>query len=405
MKTAPLEIQSAFNSKSNLQIVAGLGVLLLLAFAAFYKSPTSAKSRSLLSQAQVLMEKPGKQNAAQALLLLNEAARLTPQKTDVYTTRGYAYELLEENKKAAADYSYALSLKAGDAWTHTHYARVLLGIGQTRPALKETQRAISLEPQNDNAHYFQGIAYQRLEMVPEALQAFDKAVEIAPDAARIRLSRAQLFRRQGNNKRALEDCSAAIRYGSGDILNEAHILRGTILMDEKKFQKAKSDFDAVITIDAKSWRAFYFRGMVYLNLKKYPSALKDLNRAIAIEPKNWLAFYNRGYAYQELQKFALALSDFNQAIKLNPKSGASYGNRARILMRRKEWKKAIADYTTALALNKEYDSAYTGRGWANIRLDNPSAAERDYTVLIQQKKAFERGARFSRTGALDAISR
>lgn len=341
------------NQKRGLWLLAGLGVLLALSGALVWHSQTVAKAQFALDEAQPLLDTGKKQDARQALSLLDEAALLAPKMAEVYTKRADAYQTLGEYEKVAADASKAIALEPENVSAHKSYAHALIRLKKYRQALKMTERAIALEPDNFGAQYLHGLAYWHLKMYPQALRAFDKCIELYPKVAKPYLARARILRAQGHYKRAFQACSAAIRYyGKGDFLVSAYITRGNASASQKQFRKAIADYDVAITID----------------------------------PQYAMGFYNRGRSYLKLKKFALAMNDFDRAIALDKDYIYSYFFRAQVFMYREEWKKALDDCNRALQLDSNYDRARQLRIWANYILDDAGAMERDCNFLIRQKR-------------------
>ena len=127
---------------------------------------------------------------------------------------------------------------------------------------------------------WRGETYRLMERYVEALQDFDRAIELDP------------------------------KY------DWAIALRGLTFCLMELYPEALEDIDRAIELNPKYDWAIAHRGQTYLMLKLYNEALADFNRAIDLDSdSNWY-LYNRALAYQALNQPDKAWADLALAIKL-----------------------------------------------------------------------------------------
>ncbi|MGF2036511.1 MAG: tetratricopeptide repeat protein, partial [Nostoc sp. CmiVER01] len=112
---------------------------------------------------------------------------------------------------------------------------------------------------------------------------------------------------------ALQDFDRAIELNPKD--DWAIACRGETYRSMKRYPEALQDFDRAIELNPKYEWAITNRGETYLMLKLYNEALIDFNRAIDLDSDNW-KLYDRALTYQALNQLDKARSDLALAIKL-----------------------------------------------------------------------------------------
>ncbi|MGZ3649151.1 MAG: tetratricopeptide repeat protein [Syntrophales bacterium] len=117
----------------------------------------------------------------------------------------------------------------------------------------------------------------------EAIEAFDKAIELNPKDAVAYNNRGAAYGQTGNYKQQIEDSTKALQ------------------MNPK---------DAV---------AFNNRGVAYGELGNYQQEIEDCTRAIELNPNLAMAYYHRGIAYHKMGNRKQAIKDKSKAYALNPR--------------------------------------------------------------------------------------
>ncbi|WP_242057906.1 MULTISPECIES: tetratricopeptide repeat protein [Nostoc] len=187
-------------------------------------------------------------------------------------------------------------------------------------ALQDFDRAIELNPKFDWwAIAGRGVTYRDMERYAEALQDFDRAIELNPKDDWAIASRGVTYRLMERYAEALQDFNRAIELNPNELnpkFDWAMAHRGETYRLMKRYPEALQDFDRAIELNPKLDWAIANRGITYLQLKRYNEALVDFNRAIDLHSdSNWY-LYNRALAYQALNQPDKAWADLAFAIKL-----------------------------------------------------------------------------------------
>ena len=198
--------------------------------------------------------------------------------------------------------------------------------GKYDEAIQAYDRAIELEPKNIDAWNNRGEAFHNQAKFDEAIRCFDKAIEIDPQYAAA-----------WNNE-------------------------GTVLDDQGKYNESISYFDKAISYFDKAIklnpmltaRVFNNKGYAFQYLGNYDKAVQAYDDAIALDPNIKEAWNNKGYALYYQGKYDEAIQAFDKATEINPQYAAAWNGKGDALKALGR----IAEADAAFAKAKEL--GYTG---------------------------------------------
>jgi TolB-like protein/Tfp pilus assembly protein PilF len=252
-------------------------------------------------------------DALQAKLSPSESHVLAPVRTqdteayDLFLRGEYEFHQAESSlaaevyDRADAFYRQALAQDPNFAEAAAELARSRLSrqwfVSPLAPAeLEEVKslidRALALAPNSPEAHFALGLFfYQAHRQYEMALTEFNRTLELQPNNASARLSRASVYRRRGEWERSLTDFQRAEELDPRDALLPREI------------------------------------GVTYLWLRLWKDAERAELRALAIDPHNALAalwlLLSRLYGTGDAGSARRALDGFPEATKILPRAGAS----------------------------------------------------------------------------------
>lgn len=85
-----------------------------------------------------------------------------------------------------------------------------------------------------------------------------------------------------------------------------HFEKGQVLLEEREYQQALSEFNNAIEADGTYFRYYYFRARTYYSLKRYDQAIKDLKKALDISPEYNAALFLLVRAYYRKKDYVRA---------------------------------------------------------------------------------------------------
>ena len=198
-------------------------------------------------------------------------------------------------------------------------------------------------------HFYRGLAKYTSGKYEEAIEDYNKSIEINPQIPVAYNNRGLAKEALGKYKEALDDYNKAIEIDPQYAV--AHNNRGNAKQALEKYKEALDDYNKAIEIDPQYGNAYYNRGHAKQALEKYKEALDDYNKAIEIDPQDAVAHNNRGNAKQALEKYKEALDDYNKAIEIDPQNGNAYYNRGITKLKLGNREEGIEDYNKAIELD------------------------------------------------------
>jgi tetratricopeptide (TPR) repeat protein len=192
-----------------------------------------------------------------------------------------------------------------------------------------------------------GVAYARRQSPREAIEDFNRAVQLFPEYAAIY-----------NN-------------------------RGTVLLGIGAVREAMRDFDRALLLAPGYAASYSNRAGAYLKLGQLQLAIADYTKAIALVPTSPAAFTGRGRAHLAAQRPVAASRDFTRAVGLDARFSAAYRSRAEAKLALERWDEAIEDFSRAIAFDPRNADLYVARGGAYLEGGNAPSAVKDFTTAIE----------------------
>lgn len=220
----------------------------------------------------------------------------------------------EEGAQEDADIGLQLKPDGAEAFTARGLSRFV--VKQMALASEDFASAAAADPKFALAHFGLGSVLSSQNRPKDALKHLNRAVELAPEAAVVRVVRGTVRDKLRDFAGAAEDYTAVLRIAPA--FEWAHFYRGRAYREMRKYPQAVEDFTAFLKKNPDHEDALYLRSNAYFLLNDQDSAVKDLDHLIAVNPRHGLAFANRGVARSEMGDTNGALSDLRKAKVLMP---------------------------------------------------------------------------------------
>jgi lipoprotein NlpI len=177
-------------------------------------------------------------------------------RAEAYNSRGVAFKLQGDYKRALADYNAVLALEPANVNALINRAQLFGIMNDHDRAIQDADRILAKGGLNDRG---KGIIYS---------------------------VRGESWHAKGGYDRAIADFSASIKFRP---LAETYRLRGRSWMGTAKFDRAIADYDETIRREPKDDFSYYARGAAHYFSGDVARASADLNRANELDPTD--AYY------------------------------------------------------------------------------------------------------------------
>ena len=243
-----------------------------------------------------------------------------------------------------------------------------------KEAIEDFNRAVQLFPEHAAIYNNRGNVLLAIGAVREAMKDFDRALVLAPGYAAAYSNRAGAFMRLGELETAMADYSKAISLVP--VNPAAFTGRGRVHLAAYRPQTAIRDFTRAVGFDARFSAAYRARAEAKMMIERYDEAVEDLSRAIAFEARNADLYVQRGGAYLAANNAASAIKDFATAIELNPRNARAYAARGLAYAKAAAYEDALNDLGRAIELEPRSPKAFAYRAWT-YRQQQPELGLKD----------------------------
>ena len=245
--------------------------------------------KSILTNIDILQKNPENPNALfllglalhskneniKAAALLSRAVSLKLENEEVYSTLGSIYKSLGNLEEANNYEKKAIAFNPDYIDGYYNIGCNLLSLGKNNDAIKKFRKTISLNPNHYMAHNNLGVAMHNIKLFQEAMESFNNSLSIKPDYPAPYLS-------MGNTLREMNQTDAAAT----------------------SFQKA-------IALDFEFFEAHNNLANALMDLGLYEGALVSYNNAKKIKPENTGVRKNIGMINLLLGNFEIGWSEYS----------------------------------------------------------------------------------------------
>ncbi len=241
--------------------------------------------------------------------------------------------------------------------------------------------AIEIDHNFFEAFAYKGEALMLVGNYTEAIESFDKALDIKNDSAKIWLIRGYTLSELYRYNEALESYNESIRLNNKS--KKAWYNKANTLGILGNYEEALQYYDIALSIDWNYSKAWYNRGKCLQIIERYEEALSSYYNATLINPNYTEAWYNHGDTLSRLGRYQEALDSYSNAINSDSNDIKSYigkGNSLAVLGRYDE---AIKTYDEAINISPYNSLVWYNKGNTLYLMKNYSAAKDSNQKAIQ----------------------
>ncbi len=244
-------------------------------------------------------------------------------------------------------------------------------LGQHDEAIAAFRRALDLAPQKPGVRYALAMSLRARHRHAEAVEELQQAVALAPHRAEYQYRYGEALLAVDDVAGALEAFEEAIRLDSTHV--NAHLDRARLLAQINRLSEAEADFERVIALQPQNVWAHLGLGGIYTQQERLREAVDALQDATALEPRNAHAHYLLSQAYlrsgqHREREEALGVFRRLSGAEEHLKQGAIYAERGAL-------DRAIASWERALQVDSTCVDAYLRLGQAYVQAERPEEAK------------------------------
>lgn len=261
-------------------------------------------------------------------------------------------------------------------------AKVYMQQSNWDKAIEQCNLALQTNPNDAEAYFVLGKAYQKQKMYKEANDALLKSAELSPkNEIEIHNLReniwVSLFNdgvnaiRAGKTDNAIESFNTAIEIKPGKL--EAYKNLAYTYSQADNDSMAICTYKKALTVDSTDVEIKNFLGTLYYRNKDYDNSITMLNQVIQDgDPKSKIyseALLTIAYAYDLSGDSEKALSTYQSALEKDPANKDLWFNMARLLFMQEKYEEAIESFKKVLEYDAEDFDSYMNIGNALLKLE------------------------------------
>ena len=252
--------------------------------------------------------------------------------------------------------------------------------GKLNEALNDFNKAINLGPATYKDFSNRGVVYNDLGKYQEAANDLKKALSMGGMKPEIMSSYAFASLHSGNFREAVDYYNKVIQLQPGRV--EAYSNRGTALFNAGNLHAAIADYSQAIELSPAYRNAWYNRGLAKININNLEGAKQDLHKTLEIDSTYAEAWSNLAVVYSKMGKHEMAFNCYHKAIIINPSYAEAYLNRGVDYFYLEQFENALADFEKVIILNPQLGPAYYFRGMVLMK-NNPNTACDDFNTALK----------------------
>ncbi len=186
--------------------------------------------------------------------------------------------------------AHARDLDPNNAGIHYYFGLVCLDLNLVAEARNSFEKAVQFDPENPDYNYAMGAASTFRHDPGEAVPYFEKYLKLRPRDPRGKLALGTAFFRAKDYDSAVPHLKEAAMIP--ETATTAHYYLGAIAMQERLLDEARSELELALKSKPDYADALAELGQYYLIQKDYSEAEKQIRRALEINPDHYSAnFY------------------------------------------------------------------------------------------------------------------
>jgi serine/threonine-protein kinase len=231
----------------------------------------------------------------------------------------------------------------------------ITGPGKYDQAVAAIQRALTTQPNNDEAHRLMAQVRAAQHRSEDAVREYEQAIAIRPTYLENYIALGNFQFRAGR----FDDAGAAYRRVT-EIQPDSplgFLNLGARLMEGRNNQAALEHFKRVLELDANNSIAYSNIGTIHYYEGRYDEAVRAYEHAVGLAPRNAISHRNLGDAYQRLGERDKARAEYQRAadltdelLKVNPRDARMEASHGLYTAKAGQWADAIRHAEHAIAL-------------------------------------------------------
>ena len=292
-------------------------------------------------------------NVAEAIRGFKTVVSLRPEFVAAPVNLGNIYLELNRLDDAQTSFSNALAIDKSSAVAYYGLGQVALSRRNYADAVNYFQKSLELAPGANRIHYSLAMAYRglgdaektRLHLAQQGtvgVRVADPLIDGLQEfvqGARTHLVRGRAALEAKRYAEAVTEFRRAVSANPDNVT--AHVNLGAALTQTGDLNGAMEQFEATLRIDPNNTTAHYNLAVLLANEDKHEEAIVHLHAVLRINPNDPGARFLLGQQLEKATRLDEALREFTTVVEANPDNEAALLERVKLLQWKKQYKEAL----------------------------------------------------------------
>jgi len=247
-------------------------------------------------------------------------------------------------------------------------------------AAKSLQSVVAAEPRSTAAWFNLAYAYSELHENEQAIQAYEKTLELQPDLFEAHLNLAILLIESKRAPEAIGHLARAVSLKPDHA--RAHLYYGRALNLVGQPEQAEKEFQEALRLDPGLAMGSYDLGQLRLAAKRYEEARAAFEKAAQLDPKLATAELGQALALEGLEQPAEAVGHFERYLALKPEDFETRFHLARLYLDQGKNERALEYLEAVYAAQPRMPGVAGALGDVNALLKKFADSEKFYRLAL-----------------------
>lgn len=219
----------------------------------------------------------------------------------------------------------------------------------------------------------------------EAVEYFDRAIDIDPRVAAPWSNKGSALRRMGDPRGAIVCFSRALAIDPGQAAVWGN--NGLALYALERLDEALECFSTALKINPRYAGAWQGKGLTLAALGNLAQSIPCFSKAVEIEPNDAISWYSLGVAMAALGRHEEEIACYSRAVEIDPLHATAWNNKGAALYKLGRYAEAIGCFSRAVEINPNEPDGWNNMGLAMRHLIEGKPATPD--TLARTKDALQ----------------
>lgn len=306
-----------------------------------------AHSRALFNLGMCYLRGGELERAEAAFQQVTEVDR-TGRAAKAYFQLGYVRVRLDRYEQATRAYRDAIRIRPDYAEARNNLALALEDQGDVAGAIHELEKGLRLAAGVPSLAFNLGRLYAARDRLEDAVRAFDRAIAADPAMRKAHVARAEALLRLGRKEQAAEAYERALELKPGDA--ELRIELAGLYRELDQLELAERHLEQVVVDRPRLASGWNTLGIVRAQQGRDEQALRCYDRAIELDDEGAAAWYNRALALERLERIEEMPAALREVLERAPDHLAARERLARVWLMLEQPERARAEASKLVRL-------------------------------------------------------